>query len=275
MIDIEQSLVINILRIALCLVILGYSCITDWKTRRAPGELWDLMTAAGAVLLLFELVQTGFDYEVLKSFAISFIFIFLLVHFIYYFINYAMHGAFGGADANALLALSIMFPYYPILHFSGITLPLSHVSSIDAPFWPIFTLAAFGNALVLTIVLPLSILAYNLLKVPPSELKENKIKTFLGYRMPIETAKARHVRLMHSYEEVGGKVVRTYRVFKGPELTDDLYKQMMNWKKAGKIDDLVWITPKIPMLIPITLGVIAAILYGDILTQIMSVFLLR
>jgi preflagellin peptidase FlaK len=275
MLFIEQSLLINVLRIAVCIVILGYSCITDWRSRRAPQELWEIMTAAGVILLLVELIQTGFDYDVLKSFALSFIMIFLLVNFIYYFMNSVLKGAFGGADANALLAMSVLFPYYPILKFAGIVLPLSYQSFTEIPFWPIFTLSVFGNALVMTIVLPLSVLAYNLVTVPSAERKQNRIPMFLGYRMPIETAKERHVRLMHVYEEEGGKVVRTFYLFRHPELSDELYKKMLTWKKAGKMSDLVWVTPKIPLLIPITLGFIVAVLYGDVLTQIMTIFLVR
>jgi len=275
MLYIEQSLAINLLRIIICVIILGYSCVTDWRSRRAPHELWDIMTAAGVILLLDELIQTGFSVDVLKSFALSFIFIFLIVNFIYYVINYLLKGSFGGADANALLAMSVLFPYYPIIDLSSVVLPLNHQAYLNIPFWPIFTLSTFGNALVLTIVLPLSVLAYNLLKVPVPELKKNLVPAFLGYRMPVETAKERHVRLMHVYEEVDGKVEPRFSLFRHPELTDDLYKRMLKWKKEGKISGLVWITPKIPMLIPIFLGFVAAVLYGDILTQIMSFFLLK
>lgn len=261
-----QSDLINWLRIAICLIIMGYSCFTDWKERRAPHELWEIMTGAGVVLLLVEIFtapSAQARYDVLFFFAISFCIIWLLVNFIYYLFNNVMRGAFGGADANALLALSVLFPYYPFMNALHLQLPL-----VQYPITPIFTLSAFGNALILNIVLPLCIFAYNLATVPFSELKGSLGMAFFGYRMKLRDLKEKHVRLMHSFEEEDGEVVRHFRMFSYPELDDELYGRLETWRKEGKIPELLWVTPKIPLLIPITLGVIAALVYGDIMTQL-------
>lgn len=178
------------------------------------------MTAAGVILLLFEIFTTAtYDarYEVLFYFALSFCIIYLLVNFIYYLFNNVLHGAFGGADANALLALSVLFPYYPAMEALHISMPL-----VTYPLTPIFTLAVFGNALILNIVLPLSIFLYNVYSVPFAELKTHFVTAFFGYKMKIEDLQKRHVRLMHSYEEVNGKVVKKFSMFKYPELDDKL-----------------------------------------------------
>ena len=50
---------------------------------------------------------------------------------------------------------------------------------------------------------------------------------------------------------------------------------LLKWKAEGKVGDKVWVTPKIPFLIPILLGFLVAIIYGDILTQVVSFFLFR
>jgi len=260
-----SSDIINWLRIAVCLAILGYSCVTDWRSRRAPPILWEVMTAAGVILLLVEIFISSYDarYEVLFFFAISFCIIYLLVNFIYYLFNNVLKGAFGGADANALLALSVLFPYYPFMDLLNSSLPL-----VKFPITPIFTLAVFGNALILNIVLPVSIFLYNVYKVPFAELRANFGTAFFGYKMKIGDLRNKHVRLMHTYEEEDGEVSRRFSMFKYPELDDKLYKQLVKWSKEGKIPDQLWVTPKIPLLIPITLGVIVALAYGDIMTQI-------
>lgn len=260
-----SSDIINWLRIAVCLAILGYSCVTDWRSRRAPPILWEVMTAAGVILLLVEIFISSYDarYEVLFFFAISFCIIYLLVNFIYYLFNNVLKGAFGGADANALLALSVLFPYYPFMDLLNSSLPL-----VKFPITPIFTLAVFGNALILNIVLPVSIFLYNVYKVPFAELRANLGTAFFGYKLKIGDLKNKHVRLMHTYEEEDGEVSRRFSMFKYPELDDKLYKQLVKWSKEGKIPDQLWVTPKIPLLIPITLGVIVALAYGDIMTQI-------
>ncbi|HMK45355.1 MAG TPA: A24 family peptidase C-terminal domain-containing protein [Methanocella sp.] len=256
---------INYIRAITCILILSYSCITDWRTRRAPHMLWEVMTTIGVLLLLIEVFSTSYDtrYQVMFYFVISYTFIYLLVNFIYYFINRYLKGAFGGADANALLALSVLYPYYPTLHLLNISLPI-----VAFPQSPIFTLAAFGNALVLNLVLPVTIFAYNILHVPISELKSNVIPAFLGYKMKVEDIPGKFVRPMHSYEEVDGKVVKKFRAFKYPEIDEKFGRQLVEWKKRGMIPETLWVTPKIPFLIPITLGVISALLYGDIMVQL-------
>lgn len=264
MISIQPD-VINWLRIVIALLILGYSCITDWRSRRAPPILWEIMTAAGVILLLFEIfTAVSYDarYNVLFYFAISFCIIYLLVNFIYYLFNNVLKGAFGGADANALLALSVLFPYYPFLDALNTALPL-----VQYPLTPIFTLAVFGNALILNIVLPLSIFLYNVYSVPFAELRSHFVTAFFGYKMKLKDMKGRHVRLMHTYEEEDGKVVKHMSMFRYPELDDELYARLQKWRNEGKISDKLWVTPKIPLLIPITLGVVVAVVYGDIMTQ--------
>jgi preflagellin peptidase FlaK len=77
---------------------------------------------------------------------------------------------------------------------------------------------------------------------------------------------------MHRYEEKDGNVKRIFR-FNGSEVDDELYSSLMKWKREGKIGERVWITPKLPFLIPITLGFLTAVVYGDILMQIIAMFL--
>ena len=90
--------------------------------------------------------------------------------------------------------------------------------------------------------------------------------------MKVDSLKNKHVRLMHSYNVEGGQVV-SKRIFGGGEIDDKTYKNLMKWKSEGKIPEKVWVTPKIPFLIPITLGLIVAVVYGDILMQIISFFI--
>jgi archaeal preflagellin peptidase FlaK len=49
----------------------------------------------------------------------------------------------------------------------------------------------------------------------------------------------------------------------------------LKWKAEGKVREKVWVTPKIPFLIPITLGFIVAVVWGDILTRIISLLMFR
>jgi len=260
---------LNILRIAICLVILGYSCATDWKTRRAPNRLWYIMGGIGLILGLYELYIRDFDKYLVYSWVMGFIFIFVLMYGLYYLFQYFGMTGLGGADAKALMAVALLFPYYPQISLAGLSLPLMDVSRSI-----IFGLAVFGDALALNLVVPVAILIYNLATVPFGELAASPMMAFTGYKAQPEGLKGKHVRLMHRYAEKNGEL-ELKRSFGGAEIDDETYDNIIKWKSTGLIGNKVWITPKIPFLIPITLGFIAAIVYGDILTQIISFFLLR
>jgi archaeal preflagellin peptidase FlaK len=260
---------IDIVRILLCIAILGYSCITDWKIRRASNNLWYLMGALGLILGLFEFYILDFDTSFLISWAISFGFMFILMYGIYYMFQWIGMAGIGGADAKALIAMALLFPYYPQVLLPGFALPLSDVSHSF-----IFSFTVFGNALVLNFIVPVAILAMNLVTVPFKELLANPIGSFTGYRMKVGSLKNKHVRLMHRYSVEDGKVV-SKRIFGGGEVDEKTYKNLMKWTSEGKIPEKVWVTPKIPFLIPITLGLLVAVVYGDILMQIVILFIVH
>jgi preflagellin peptidase FlaK len=90
----------------------------------------------------------------------------------------------------------------------------------------------------------------------------------------VEGIKGKYVRLIHHYSEEDGQLKKK-RAFGGTEVDDATYQNLLKWKSEGKVGDKVWVTPKIPFLIPITLGFIVAIIFADILTQVISFFLLR
>lgn len=254
---------LDILRVVVSIVILGYSCVTDWKIRRAPNKLWYIM---GGIALLFNLYAfwlNDFDAIFLVWMVIGAVFIYMLVYIIF------RVGGFGGADAKALIAIALMFPLYPMIELAGMTFPVAN--NIMSP---VFALSVLGNAVVLTIVVPLGMLAYNLLTAPFGEVISNPIGAFTGYKAAIGRLKGKHLRLMHYYEETDGRVEKRM-TFKGPDIDDDTLKELSKWHDEGKIGEKVWVTPKLPFLIPITLGFLAAIFYGDILMMIVSTLLGR
>jgi len=269
MLTMDEQNWLNILRIAICIVILGYSCITDWKTRRAPNTLWYIMGGIGLVLGVFELYGLNFSFSLLFSWIFGFLFVFVMVYFLYYFFGYFGMVGLGGADAKALIAIALLFPYYPTIYIGSLNLPLVYSDRSI-----IFGFSVFGNALALNLIVPVAILIYNLFKVPLSELKANPFGSFTGYKTSLEGLKGKHVRLMHKYTEQNG-VIQTKKTFGGSESDDETYKNLKKWKAEGKIGDKIWVTPKIPFLIPITVGFLVAVVFCDILTQLIAIFLLR
>jgi preflagellin peptidase FlaK len=249
------------IKLLVSMLILGCSCVTDWKSRRAPNELWFVMGGAGLLLDLYAFWQGGFDASYAIRSIASVLFIFALVYLIF------SMGGFGGADAKALIAIAIMFPLYPSLELAGNDFPAA-----GSLMSPIFALSVLGNAIVLTAALPPCTLAYNLLTVPAGEIISNPIGAITGYRTSIDRLIGKHLRLMHRYDEAGDRIEKRLSL-KGQELDDDMLARLIKWQSEGKIDDHVWVTPKLPFLIQITLGFFAGIFYGDILMQMVSILL--
>lgn len=261
--DFQGNNTLDILRVVVTTVILGYSCVTDWKVRRAPNELWYLMGGIGVFFDLYAFWQNDFNINFLFWLGAGVLFIWALVYFIF------KVGGFGGADAKALIAIAIMFPLYPAITLAGFDFPIA--SGIMSP---VFGLAVLGNAVALNLVVPLCMFFYNLFTTPTGELLSNPIGSFTGYKARIGELKGKHLRLMHDYDETDNKVHRHW-VFKGTEIDDYSVGELTKWRDAGKIGDKVWVTPKLPFLIPITLGFLAAVFYGDILMQVISTLMGR
>lgn len=256
---------IDLLRVLVSTIILGYSCVTDWKARRAPNQLWYVMGGIGLVFAVYAFWKNGFDPGYLIWLALGVLFIYALVYMIF------RVGGFGGADAKALIAIAIMFPapMHPMLQALGYGFPIAgDVMS------PVFALTVLGNAVVLNIVVPLGMFLYNLATTSPGELLSNPVGSFTGYKARISELKGKHLRLMHRYDETDGRVGKQW-AFKGSEIDDDSIEALTKWRDAGKIGDKVWVTPKLPFLIPITLGFLAGVFYGDILMLVISALMGR
>jgi preflagellin peptidase FlaK len=257
--------VVDLLKVLVTIVILGYSCITDWKIRRAPNQLWYILGGIGLVFGLYGFWRNDFDLNFIIWFAVGVLFIYALVYIIF------RVGGFGGADAKALIAMAIMFPapMHPMLELLGNDFPAA-----GGIMSPVFGLTVLGNAVALNIVVPLGMLLYNLATTSPGELMSNPVGAFTGYRARISELKGKHLRLMHHYDETDDKVSRHW-VFKGSEIDDYAVDELAKWEKAGKIGDKVWVTPKLPFLIPIALGFLVGVFYGDILMTVISTLMGR
>lgn len=263
---------LDTVRIVACLAILGYSCLSDWRTRRAPNRLWYTLGGIGIILGACQLLMMGPSAGsrregFILAWAIGFLFIFALMYGLYYLFRHFGLTGIGGADAKALMAIALMFPYYPEVHAGSLLLPLSDVSRTV-----FFGLAVFGNALALNLVVPLGFLAHNLLSVPPGEIASGPLLALTGYKVDAGSLQGRKVMLMHRYAEKGG-ALEIRRAFGGVEADDAVLKDLVRWKGEGLLPEKVWVTPKIPFLIPITLGFILAVAWGDILTAVIGFFL--
>ncbi|MEF8879771.1 MAG: A24 family peptidase C-terminal domain-containing protein [Candidatus Thermoplasmatota archaeon] len=248
---VEINVAANIIRLIVGVTILGYASYTDFKTRRASNYLWILMGGIGAILLVAQLISfTPQQFEIMKLYLI-----FIPIMIILVYILFQMRLIFGGADAKALMALAILMPF-PTLQWlpESINLTLPLVETKLPYCW-----GAFINALILFLFIPIGLFIYNLsqknIKIPQS---------FLGYKMDIQQARKKYVWPMEQIDENGEK--KSVYMPKEYDIDEELDRfEEHNIEK-------IWVTPKIPFMIPLLFGFISVYVTGSFLTYLMNLF---
>jgi preflagellin peptidase FlaK len=176
---------------------------------------------------------------------------------------------FGGADAWALIFISFCVPTFPFTPLLGDT-PLGFLA-----------FSALINALLLNLVAPLGIFAINIVRGNRAPL----MYMFFGFPVKGDTIQQEWGFVMEEFEEKKGTVNRKFigfwdsikRMYKGVgrvytkdlrEHPEEFTAELAIYKKAGT----VWISYAVPFIIPITAGLITAIVFGDFLLAIMRLF---
>ena len=153
----------------------------------------------------------------------------------------------GGADAKALIALSVVFPSYPIfLQFPIIAIP-NNLITVAFPF----SLLILFNAALLSLIVPIGLLALN------AGRRDFKVPAMLiGYKVPINDVKRKFVWPMQRVED--GQV--RFRYF--PKEEEDFDQVLEQLAIAG--EKTIWVTPKLPFLLFITASVLISAVVGNL-----------
>jgi len=237
----ETGMILDIIRFLAGVIILSYASYTDIKTRRASNILWLILGSIGGILLLVQYLTIGFGDK-----TIYLIFIPIMIGLVY--LLFQLRLIFGGADAKALMAIAILAPLQPTIN----QLPVWGESLMPASW------AIFSNSIILFLFIPIGMLFYNIAK--------RNIKfpyLLLGYKMSIDKAREKFVWPLEKLVDGKRKFAYMPKNFDVDEEFDEFEKH--NVKE-------IWVTPKIPFMIPLLLGFIFLFVFGDILYFIMNLF---
>ncbi|MGB9635877.1 MAG: A24 family peptidase C-terminal domain-containing protein [Thermoplasmata archaeon] len=299
---------IDAARVVVSIGIFAVASYSDYRTRTIENHVWLIGGVAGSIFLFLHLflISSGLIGYILSIFAIALFFIpyidledygvsetqefyielslYFSLAFATFFIGiywfapenilsmgivaiqvlirvfYELNIIHGGADAKALMLIGLMFPSYPRI----LVLPLfvSEIPLLEQMF-P-FALTVLFNAVVWFIFYPLVLLIYNAtrgdLKFPAA---------LFGYKLPLESVKKKYVWLME--HPVEGKIVFRY----SPDKDDDegIKEEIIELEKLGKKD--VWVTPQIPFIIPISVGLVISIIFGNVFFIITGISVLH
>ncbi len=184
------------------------------------------------------------------------------------FYTFARMHLFGGADAWALIFISFCIPAFPFTPFLGIP-PLGFLS-----------FSILINALLLNLAAPIGIFFINIIRGNRAPL----MYMFFGFPVKGDRIQNAWGFVMEDFEERKGIVSRKFigfwdsirRMYSGEdriytkdlrEHPEEFSREIAMYKKAGS----VWISYAVPFIIPITAGLITALIFGDILFGIMKI----
>jgi len=256
-------------RVLLSLSFLIYASWGDWKKREVSNKVW-------AVLAPLALLLTSVQYILFAGDLLLYILSFWVTSGLAIVLFYA--GAFGGADAKALICLSLALPQYPTDFFSAFATSTSAV--LVSPLFPI---TVFSNSVLLAAFTVVYALLRNLLwklktgsKLFEGFEKESfgrKLLALLtGYR--INVAKLERYEYLYPLEDIdvneGSQANRKLLVMPKDENREQIVERILDAVRTGKIQDDVWATPGLPMLIFITAGLIIALVFGDLIWIVLA-----
>lgn len=252
-----------------------FASISDFRTRMVEHELiWLIMIIIGSITAILEIILLQ-DLRILLDLAINVGLSFIIAFLLFY------AGLFGGADGKALISLSFLFPRPPsIFLWWGFR-----------PLLPFFFLTILSNALLLTVLIPLAFVLKNLSDYIANKklfrhfqnepLWKKVLTLFIGIRMDYPPPP--HFYPLVDLVEVNGVLTPRLNLFKRisteNEENDDtslqtieVIKEFLYQYEENKIMRL-WVSPGIPFIIPITLGLLTALIVGDLLLLILNLLI--
>ena len=241
-----------------------YASMLDIRERRVPFRTWYPMLAIGLPFtVLFYALLIGEKGLVAALPLLIFSAFFSLVFFLF-----ARFRLFGGADAWALIFLTVLVPLFPVVPILGV------------PPFPFLPLTALVNAVIVNLFTPIGILIFNLRNGNQAPfpylllgfpVEGDRISESYGFVMEEitaegETLNRRFVGIGESLlDMVRGKGrVYTLDMRRRP---DEYTRERELYKKAGR----VWISYGVPFIVPIMFGFVSALIVGDFIFALLKI----
>jgi preflagellin peptidase FlaK len=262
-------------RVTISLGVLLYASWSDYKTREVSNRVWVIYAP---IALTLSLVEFGlYNPAKLPFFGLSFGVTAVIAILLFY------TGGFGGADSKALMCIALALPFSAGSVFPNLS-PLG-----ESPLAQnLFPLTIFSNGVLFAAATAIYMLLYNVVwhakmgkKFFVGTLTKESIgKKFLvmitGHKVLLEKLKATwHIYPMEDVQDENGEnpPKRCLLVVPKDEGRDEIVDRLSKAADSGKIEHYVWATPGLPMLIFITIGLVFALLFGDVVWILISAVL--
>jgi len=258
-------------KVTLSLSFLLYASWSDYKTREVSNRVWAIYAPIALFLSLAELLL--YEPSRLPFFGLSFGLTAAFAIILFY------SGGFGGADSKALMCIALALPFSTETLFTPIF--DSGVSPLSQNLFP---LTIFSNSVLFAAASGLYMILRNLIQrattgkklfegtLTNESIGKKILVMITGYKVPIAKLKEKwHVYPMEDVDTDGeNQLKRKLVIVPRDEGRNEIVERLSNAVDTGKISDHVWATPGLPMLIFVTIGLIVALLFGDIVWILVS-----
>ncbi len=250
--------IIDVVRIALSLAMLGYASLKDLRTREIHDLLWIVFGAIGLLLAIYEVYVgdisiLGLTLPAAFSVALS--------------LALGRFGLFGGADVGAFIALSLIHPVPPIS-----LKPILGVVSV------VYPLTLFSNSALVGASFAVVLLVKNLSRMlrgkPLFEGHESDspwkkfIVMIAGARVGLDSVRGPPFQYPLEFTPKEGDHDR--RLILLPDINDDeAAREVFTQLRREGVEE-VWVSSTLPFLVFITIGYVLAILVGDVALSLLS-----
>jgi preflagellin peptidase FlaK len=261
------NIILDALRTLICLGFFFYASWRDYKTREVSNKVWIFFGPLALTLTTIQFVL--FTPERLVTYVLSFAITSALGVAIFY------SGGFGGADAKALICLSLALPVYP-----------DHLLQQARLISPLFPITVFTNAVLFAALSILYVLSRNIFwkiktgKALFAEFQDEsigrRVLTLLcGYKLKISELEKREY--VYPLEDIVlGETEQKRRillVFPKDEKRDEIVDRLLATEDPEGMEGNVFVTPGLPLLIFITMGLIVALTHGNVVWILLSLFM--
>jgi archaeal preflagellin peptidase FlaK len=264
MVAMSIQVALDIARVAVSVAFLGYASWKDYQAREVRNLVWAFYAPIALALTAIEFIFYSPTSPLFLGLSIGVTVLFAFILF------YA--GGFGGADSKALICIALALPFAP----TALALPV--ISQGQSPTMLImFPLTIFTNSVLFAALSGLYLLLHNLVwhkknsqkMFADSLAKESVAKKILvmitGYRVSIVKLKEKwHIFPLEDLQIEGETVTRKLVIVPKDEGRSEIIERLSAAIDAKKIDSKVWATPGLPMLIFVFVGLIAALVFGDV-----------
>ena len=262
-------------RVAISIAFLLYASWKDYRAREVSNRVWMFYAPIALALSLSELII--YEPGRLPAFGLSFGVTAAIAILLFY------TGGFGGADSKALMCIALALPFSVGTMFG----PLSVLGESPLAL-NLYPLTIFSNGVLFAAATGIYLLLYNVVwhvrnkkKFFEGTLaKESASKKLLvmitSHRVPMQKLNETwHVYPMEDVqpENQYNLPKRTLLVVPRDEGRDEIVKRLSQAVDAARIDNQVWATPGLPMLIFITVGFVVSLLIGDVVWELISAVL--